>query len=60
VSHYPPRLPPQPSSPLLWRGQGKSDVSTDPTTYDKDVARTVRDIVAKFPAASSSTVAAHD
>jgi Domain of unknown function (DUF4136) len=45
---------------LVWRGQGKSDVSTDPTAYSQDVARTVRAIIAKFPAASGKTVAANN
>jgi hypothetical protein len=37
------------SRQLLWRGQGKANVSDDPTTYATELARTVREIVAKFP-----------
>ncbi len=38
---------------LLWRGQGKADVSQDPATYTTELAKTVQAIVAKFPAAGA-------
>ena len=34
---------------LLWRGQGVSDVSDNPKTYARELAKTVTAIVAKFP-----------
>jgi hypothetical protein len=34
---------------LLWRGQGVSDVSDDPRTYARELAKTVTAIVDKFP-----------
>jgi Domain of unknown function (DUF4136) len=38
---------------LLWRGQGKAAVSKDPAAYTAELAKTVRAIVAKFPAAGA-------
>jgi hypothetical protein len=40
------------SKELLWRGQGVADVSDDPQTYAKELARTVAHIVDRFPEAS--------
>jgi hypothetical protein len=43
---------------LLWRGQGVEPVSTDPTTYAKDMQGVVNSIVARFPQAGPpSTIA---
>jgi hypothetical protein len=39
---------------LLWRGQGKADVSQDPAAYTAELAKTVQAIVAKFPAAGTA------
>jgi len=38
---------------LLWRGQGKADVSRDPAAYTAELAKTVQAIVAKFPSAGA-------
>lgn len=35
---------------LVWRGRGVSDISDDPETYGQNLNRTVRDIIARFPA----------
>lgn len=40
------------SRELLWRGQGKAPVSTDPEEYAEQLEKTVRAILAKFPAAA--------
>jgi hypothetical protein len=42
---------------LLWRGQGQADVSDDPQTYAKELARTVAKIVDRFPEATAASVA---
>jgi len=42
------------SKQLLWRGQGTADVSRDPAKYRKELARTVKAIVDKFPPAQSA------
>ena len=39
---------------LLWRGQGKSEVSDDPAAYATQLSKTVKDIVSRFPAAGSA------
>ncbi len=38
---------------LLWRGQGKAEVSKDPAAYIAELAKTVQAIVARFPAAGA-------
>jgi hypothetical protein len=43
---------------LLWRGQGKAEVSQDPATYTAELAKTVSAIVAKFPVAGGSATTA--
>jgi hypothetical protein len=35
---------------LVWRGRGISDISDDPETYGQNLDRTVKEIVARFPA----------
>ncbi len=35
---------------LVWRGRGVSDISDEPETYGQNLNRTVKDIVARFPA----------
>jgi hypothetical protein len=39
------------SGQLLWRGRGVSKVSDDPKTYARELAKTVTDVVDKFPRA---------
>jgi uncharacterized protein DUF4136 len=43
------------SKELLWRGQGVADVSDDPQTYAKELARTVAHIVDRFPEQTQSS-----
>lgn len=42
---------------LLWRGEGKAELSDDPAENVKQLAKTAAAIVAKFPAATSRVVA---
>jgi hypothetical protein len=37
---------------LMWRGEGKAAVSTDPEKYANTLRKAVREIVKRFPAAS--------
>ena len=41
------------SRELLWRGQGVARVSDNPTTYGKEIAKTVDAIIKKFPRSSA-------
>jgi hypothetical protein len=43
------------SRSLIWRGEGVARVSDDPTTYQKELAKTVTAIVNRFPATARAT-----